>query len=127
MDIEGVDDEKNVNVSLKWSNERLKRKTRFCFLWCSLFPEDYDISIEELARYMMGIDEFGTITCLEEMRNKVRVMINNLKDSYLLLESNRETHVKMRDMDSDVALWIVSKGENEFTLRVCTRLEERKL
>ncbi|XP_030939810.1 probable disease resistance protein At5g66910 [Quercus lobata] len=48
--------------------------------------EDYDISIEELARYMMGIDEFGTITCLEEMRNKVRVIINNLKDSYLLLE-----------------------------------------
>ena len=127
MDIEGVDDKKNVYVSIKWSNERLKCKTRFCFLLFSLFPEDYDISIEELARYMMGIDEFGTITCLEEMRNKVRVMINNLKDSYLLLESNRETHVKMRDMVSDVALWIVSKGENEFTLRVCTRLEERKL
>ncbi|XP_030928346.1 disease resistance protein At4g27190-like isoform X1 [Quercus lobata] len=126
MDIEGVDDEKNVYVCLKWSYVRLKRKTKFCFLLCSLFPEDYDISIEELARYVMGLDEFGTITCLEEARNEVRVIINNLKDSYLLLESNRETHVKMHDMVCDVALWIVSKGENEFMLRVCTRLEKNE-
>ena len=117
---------KNVYVCLKWSYKRLKRKTKFCFLLCSLFPEDYDISIEELARYVMGLDEFGTITCLEEARNEVRVIINNLRDSYLLLESNRETHVKMHDMVHDVALWIVPKGENEFMLRVCTRLEKNE-
>ena len=126
MDIEGVDEEKNVYVCLKWSYNRLKRKTRFCFLLCSLFPEDYDISIEELTRYVMGLDEFGTINCLEEVRNEVRVTINKLIDSCLLLESNRETHVKMHDMVRDVALWIASGGDNEFKLRVCTRLEKNE-
>ena len=32
--------------------------------------------------------------------------------------------MKMHDVVRDVALWIVSKGENEFMLRVCTPLEK---
>ena len=57
VDIEGVDEEKNAYACLKWSYDQLKRKTKLCFLLCSLFPEDYNIPIEELTRYAMGLEE----------------------------------------------------------------------
>jgi Leucine-rich repeat (LRR) protein len=95
-------------------------------LLCSLFPEDYDISIEELTRYAMGLGEYGTVDYLEEVRSEMRMTINKLIDSCLLLKSNKEAHVKMHDMVRDVALWIGSKEENEFMLRICTRFKQNE-
>ncbi|KAK4576172.1 hypothetical protein RGQ29_026924 [Quercus rubra] len=121
VDIEGVDEDKNAYACLKWSFDQLKRKTKLCFLLCSLFPEDYDIPIEELTRYVMGLEE--EVQLLEDTRRQVRAAVNSLKDSSLLLEGFEEDFVKMHDMVRDIGLWITSKGENEFELRACTRLE----
>ena len=123
VDIEGVNEEKNAYVCIKWSYDQLKRKTKLCFLLCSLFPEDYDISIEELTRYAMGLEEYEDFHLLEDARCQVRAAVNSLKDSSLLLEGFDEEFVKMHDMVRDIGLWITSKGENEFELRACTRLE----
>ncbi|XP_050246947.1 probable disease resistance protein At4g27220 isoform X2 [Quercus robur] len=123
VDIEGVNEEKNAYACLKWSFDQLKRKTKLCFLLCSLFPEDYNIPIEELTRYVMGLEEDEDFHLLEDARCQVRAAVNSLKDSSLLLEGFDKEFVKMHDMVRDIGLWITSKGENEFELRACTRLE----
>ncbi|XP_030928431.1 probable disease resistance protein At4g27220 [Quercus lobata] len=123
VDIEGVDEENNAYACLKWSFDQLKRKTKLCFLLCSLFPEDYYIPVEELTRYVMGLEEDEYFDSLNEERIQVRAAINSLKDSSLLLECSTEKFVKMHDMVRDIGLWITSKGDNEFKLIACTRLE----
>ncbi|XP_065630986.1 disease resistance protein At4g27190-like [Quercus suber] len=123
VDIEGVDEEKNAYACLKWSYDQLKCKTKLCFLLCSLLPEDYNIPIEELTRYAMGLEEDEDFQSLDEARSQVHAAINSLKDSSLLLEGSKKEFVKMHDMVRDVGLWITSKGKNEFELRACTRLE----
>ncbi|XP_065630951.1 disease resistance protein At4g27190-like [Quercus suber] len=123
VDIEGVDEDKNAYACLKWSFDQLKRKTKLCFLLCSLFPEDYNIPIEELTRYVMGLEEDEDFHVLEDARCQVHAAVNSLKDSSLLLEGFDKECVKMHDMVRDICLWITSKGENEFELRACTRLE----
>nr|XP_023915396.1 probable disease resistance protein At4g27220 [Quercus suber] len=123
VDIEGVDEEKNAYACLKWSYDQLKRKTKFCFLLCSLFPEDYNIPIEELTRYAMGLAEDEDFHSLDEARSQVRAAINSLKDSFLLLEGFEKEFVKMHDMVRDIGLWITSEEKNEFKLRAYTRLE----
>ena len=123
VDIEGVDEEKNAYACLKWSYDQLKRKTKLCFLLSSLFPEDYNIPIEELTRYAMGLEEDEDFHSLDEARSQVHAAINSLKDSSLLLEGSEKEFVKMHDMVRDIGLWITSGGKNEFELRACTRLE----
>jgi hypothetical protein len=124
VDIEGVEEEKNAYVGLKWSYDQLKRKTKLCFLLCSLFPKDYNIPIEELTRYAMGLEEYKDFHLLEDTRSQVRATINSLKDSSLLLKGIGKGYVKMHDMVRDVGLWIASKGENEFKLIACTHLDK---
>uniref|UniRef100_A0A2N9I3M9 NB-ARC domain-containing protein n=1 Tax=Fagus sylvatica TaxID=28930 RepID=A0A2N9I3M9_FAGSY len=82
------------------------------------------LNIEELTRYAMGLEEYEDVNSLDEVRSQVRVAINQLQDSSLLLKGNFEGYVKMHDMVRDVGLWIASKGENEFKLRACTHLEK---
>ncbi|KAL4597911.1 hypothetical protein ACB092_11G022200 [Castanea dentata] len=123
VDIEGVNEEKNAYVCIKWSYDQLKRKTKICFLLCSLFPEDYNIPIEELTIYAMGLEEDKKFHSLDEARSQVRAAINSLKDSSLLLEGSEKEFVKMHDMVRDIGLWITSEGKNEFELRAYTRLE----
>ncbi|KAK1581075.1 hypothetical protein Q3G72_002823 [Acer saccharum] len=121
-DIEIVD--QNVYASLKLSYDFLKaEETKFCFLLCSLFPEDYEIDLEELLRYGLGLDLYGDANTIEEARRQLRVTINNLKSSCLLLDA-KEGSVKMHDLVRDVALWITSKGENGFMVKAGMRLTE---
>uniref|UniRef100_A0A2N9ESF6 NB-ARC domain-containing protein n=1 Tax=Fagus sylvatica TaxID=28930 RepID=A0A2N9ESF6_FAGSY len=86
--------------------------------------EDYNIEIEKLTRYAMGLEEYEDVNSLDEARSQVSVAINQLQDSSLLLKGNAKEYVKMHDMVRDVGLWIASKGENEFKLRACTHLEK---
>ncbi|KAK1584025.1 hypothetical protein Q3G72_029159 [Acer saccharum] len=122
-DIETVD--QNVYACLKLSYDYLKaEETKFCFLLCSLFPEDYEIDLEELLRYGLGLDVYGDAESIEDARTQLRVTINNLKSSCLLLDA-KEGFVKMHDLVRDVALWITSKGENDFMFKAVMRLMER--
>ncbi|XP_030930612.1 probable disease resistance protein At4g27220 [Quercus lobata] len=71
----------------------------------------------------MGLEEDEDFHLLEDARCQVRAAVDSLKDSSLLLEGFDKEFVKMHDMVRDIGLWITSKGENEFELRACTRLE----
>ncbi|KAK2639060.1 hypothetical protein Ddye_026855 [Dipteronia dyeriana] len=121
-DIEAVD--QNVYACLKLSYDFLKaEETKFFFLLCSLFPEDYEIDLEELLEYGLGLGLYRDANSIEEARTQLRVTINNLKASCLLLDA-KEGFVKMHDLVRDVALWITSKVGNVFMVKAGMRLKE---
>ncbi|KAK6269709.1 hypothetical protein POUND7_006814 [Theobroma cacao] len=98
---------------LKFSYDYLKgRKIKSCFLLCSHFPEDYEISIEQLTRYGIGQGLFQDVNFIEDARREMRVILTNLQYSGLLLDTGNEETVKMHDVIRDFAHWIASEAEN---------------
>ncbi|KAK4851778.1 hypothetical protein QYF36_018363 [Acer negundo] len=85
--------------------------------------KDHEIDMEELVRYGLGLGLYQNTDSIEEARSELNVMVNRLKASILLLDA-KEGHVKMHDVDRDVALWITSKGENVFMVKAGMRLKE---
>ncbi|KAH0775408.1 hypothetical protein KY290_012545 [Solanum tuberosum] len=90
---------------------------RYLFLLCSLFEEDSDIWIEELLRYGMGLGRFSEMNNLEQARNRVRLLIEILNDSFLLSQGSNKNYVKMHDVVRDVAIYIASEGDHIFMVR----------
>ncbi|WMV26588.1 hypothetical protein MTR67_019973 [Solanum verrucosum] len=92
-------------------------EARYLFLLCSLFEEDSDIWIEELLRYGMGLGIFSEMKNLEHARNRVCLLIEILKDSFLLSQGSNKNYVKMHDVVRDVAIYIASEEEHIFMVR----------
>jgi disease resistance protein RPS2 len=94
---------------LKWSYDSLEDENiKYCYLYCSLFPEDFSIAISELAQCWLAEGLLVEEENYEDSFNRVIVLIENLKDSCLLEEGAREDTVKMHDVVRDVAIWIAS-------------------
>ncbi|KAK2441212.1 disease resistance protein [Trifolium repens] len=83
------------------------RDAELIFLMCSMFPEDYHISIEDLMRYAIGLG-VGRTYLLKSTRSLVQSHINKLLDSCLLMHGC----VKMHDMVRDTALWIAERSDS---------------
>ncbi|XP_027340950.1 probable disease resistance protein At5g43730 [Abrus precatorius] len=100
---------------LKLSYDYLKNKeTKLLFLLCSIFPDDYEILIEDLSRYAFGLG-LGRRLPLELARSHIKASINKLLYSSLLIqieEHKDEEYVKMHDMIRDVALWIAKRSRD---------------
>ncbi|KAL6314199.1 hypothetical protein AAG906_011947 [Vitis piasezkii] len=97
--IPGVEDK--VYKSLKWSYDSLQgNNIRSCFLYCSLYPEDFSIDIRNYY---------------EDIYNSGVALVENLKDCCLLEndDDDRSRTVKMHDVVRDVAIWIASSSEDE--------------
>jgi disease resistance protein RPS2 len=98
---------------LKWSYDSLEGKQmKHCFLYCSLFPEDFSIAISELAQCWLAEGLLDEQENYEDSFNRVIDLIENLKDSCLLEDGAREDTVKMHDVVRDVAIWIASSSED---------------
>ncbi|KAM7489529.1 hypothetical protein LguiB_027013 [Lonicera macranthoides] len=93
-----------------------------CFLLCCLFPEDFDIPIEDLVRFGAGIKMFRNINNLHEARQHAHAHVEMLRNSNLLLESAVIDCVKMHDLVRDFALSIASKGQ--FLVRLGNGIKE---
>ncbi|XP_028060308.1 probable disease resistance protein At4g27220 [Camellia sinensis] len=102
-EIAGID--LDLFISLKWSYDRLEPKdARSCFLLCSLFPEDAEISIDDLVRYTVGMRLLDqNLNIFDEVRDRVLAMVDVLNESCLLLDGTSENVVKMHDVIRDVA------------------------
>ncbi|KAF3951171.1 hypothetical protein CMV_023150 [Castanea mollissima] len=83
-------------------------EAKSCLLLCCLFPEDYDIPIEYLVRFGVGQRLFAKIDKVAEARNRVHAMVDNLRRSSLLLDSDEEECVKMHDVVRGVAISIAN-------------------
>jgi disease resistance protein RPS2 len=98
---------------LKWSYDSLEdKKIKYCFLYCSLFPEDFSIAISELAQCWLAEGFLDDQENYENSFNRVIHLIENLKDSCLLEDGARKDTVKMHDVVRDVAIWIGSSSED---------------
>ena len=99
--------------------------TKSCFLYCSLFPEDYQIPSEHLIQLWIGegfLDEYDDI---QEARNQGGKIIQMLKHA-CLLEVGTAVHLidgeylKMHDVIRDMALWLAcekGKKKNKFVVK----------
>ncbi|THG23082.1 hypothetical protein TEA_019912 [Camellia sinensis var. sinensis] len=93
-------------------DERAKK----LFLLCCLFPEDYEIPIEDLVRYGIGLRWFEGIDKVDEVRDRVNVLVDQLRSCYLLLDGHREFLIKMHDVVRDVAISIAAKDKHGFVI-----------
>ncbi|KAJ4917642.1 Disease resistance protein (NBS-LRR class) family [Raphanus sativus] len=104
--------EKNILSVLKMSYDGLEdEKVKSCFLYCSLFPEDYEINKKELIEYWINEGFINGKRDEDGSNNKGHVIIGSLVRAHLLMES--ETAVKMHDVLREMALWIGSTSEKE--------------
>ncbi|KAI8008154.1 Disease resistance protein RPS2 [Camellia lanceoleosa] len=103
-----ADIDQHLLISLKWSYDCLEPKdARSCFLLCSLFPEDAEISIDDLVRYSIGMRLLDqNLNTFDEVRDRVLAMVDVLKTSCLLLDDTCENVVKMDNNIRDVAISI---------------------
>jgi disease resistance protein RPS2 len=107
--IKDIEDE--VYKPLKWSYDSLQgNNIKPCFLYCSLFPEDFSIKVSQLVQCWLGeglIDEQNHVDSV----NTGIDLIEKLKDTCLLEDGADEGTVKMHDVVRDVAIWIASSSE----------------
>ncbi|KAJ6996130.1 disease resistance protein [Populus alba x Populus x berolinensis] len=73
------------------------------FLLCGQFLT-YDSSISDLLKHAIGLDLFKGRSKLEEARNSLRTLVDELKASCLLLEGDRDGRVKMHDVVRSFAI-----------------------
>ncbi|RID56880.1 hypothetical protein BRARA_F00299 [Brassica rapa] len=107
------DMEEKILSILKFSYDGLEtEKMKSCFLYCSLFPEDYEIKEEELIECWISEGFINGKRDEDGSNNKGHVIIGSLVRAHLLMES--ETTVKMHDVLREMALWIGStSGKDE--------------
>ncbi|XVF12288.1 hypothetical protein REPUB_Repub08aG0102800 [Reevesia pubescens] len=109
--VRGLDNE--IFECLMFSYNRLgDRKIQECFLYCSLYPEDYIIERNELVEKWMDeklIDEYGS---RQAMRDRGHSILNKLENNCLLERAKDffEEGVKMHDVLRDMALSIKRVG-----------------
>ncbi|RWR72047.1 putative disease resistance protein [Cinnamomum micranthum f. kanehirae] len=90
---------------LRFSYDMLQNEwRRKLFLFCSLYPEDFEISITELAEYCWVEGYIHGVGSIEEARDKGHCMAIDLIDASLLERCDKERCVKMHDVVRDFAL-----------------------
>ncbi|GLU15399.1 hypothetical protein SLE2022_318940 [Rubroshorea leprosula] len=110
--VKGSDDE--IFVRLRFSYDRLKcLEIQKCFLYCSLFPEDYEFPRKELIEGWIDeglIDELGSRQAAYERGHAI---LNSLQQNCLLEEcvgSDDVMRVKMHDVVRDMAIKSIGPG-----------------
>ncbi|KAJ9190057.1 hypothetical protein P3X46_001291 [Hevea brasiliensis] len=102
---------------LKFSYDSLPSDAiKSCFLYCSLFPEDFSISKFNLIDYWIGegfLDEFNDPS---GARNEGKKVIRTLVRALLLQDDGED--VKMHDLIREVGLWIACE---------CGKLQDKYL
>ncbi|KAF2323297.1 hypothetical protein GH714_034510 [Hevea brasiliensis] len=104
---------KDVFPIFKFSYDSLSNDTlRSCFLYCSLFPEDYNIGKDELTELWIREGFLHNFNDIYDARNEGEYIIGSLKHAGLLEEGpTPEDYVRMHDVIRDMALWIASNHE----------------
>ncbi|XP_052302596.1 probable disease resistance protein At4g27220 isoform X2 [Populus trichocarpa] len=110
--------------ALELSYDSLKgEEIKSVFLLCGQL-EPHRIAILDLLKYTVGLGLFKRISTLEEARNRLHRLVNDLKASCLLLEGGADGIVKMHDVVHGFAAFVASRDHHVFTLASGTVLKE---
>ncbi|KAJ0746322.1 putative P-loop containing nucleoside triphosphate hydrolase, leucine-rich repeat domain superfamily [Helianthus annuus] len=90
-------------------NNLQKDDDKSIFLLSGLFPDDFDIPIEDLMRYGWGLKLFTNVHTIAEARRRTNICVNHLIRANLLTTSDRMGCVKMHDLVRVFALSNFSK------------------
>ncbi|XP_011023690.1 PREDICTED: probable disease resistance protein At4g27220 [Populus euphratica] len=111
-------------IALELSCDSLKgEEIRSVFLLCGQL-EPHSIAILDLLKYTVGLGLFKRISTLEEARNRLHKLVNDLKASCLLLEGGADGIVKMHDVVHCFAASVASRDHHVYTLASGTVLKE---
>ncbi|GLT81322.1 hypothetical protein SLA2020_527130 [Shorea laevis] len=121
---EGSRDDEIFN-RLKFSYDRLPNSNiQNCFLYCSLYPEDWEIERASLIEDWICeglIEELGS---RQEMHDKGHTILNRLENNCLVEKGLEGGCVKMHDVVRDMALHIKSSGPSKFMVKAKMGLTE---
>ncbi|XP_052293095.1 probable disease resistance protein At4g27220 isoform X2 [Citrus sinensis] len=86
------------------------------FLQCSLMGSP-QASMQDLLKYAIGLGILKGVSTVEEARNKVNTLVDQLKDACLLLDGTNSYWFSVHDVVRDVAISIASRDYHVFTMR----------
>ncbi|KAK8300783.1 hypothetical protein V6Z12_D05G416600 [Gossypium hirsutum] len=103
---------------LKEGNSQMtENDIQMCFLLCSLFPEDYEISLKILIMCGIGVGLFPNAFSIEDKRNEIVMALKKLQKSGLILGTDDAERIRMHDVIRDFAHWLTSTGEKRFMVK----------
>lgn len=116
--------DKNVCSIIELSYNFLeKEEGKSLFLLCS-FPDAYEVPIDELLVLGMGLGLFQDVRSLDQQRNRMIVLIGDLKAASLLLDGDTKGTVRMYDIVHMVSISIASADKYMFSILDATGLKE---
>ncbi|GMH14269.1 hypothetical protein Nepgr_016110 [Nepenthes gracilis] len=101
-------------------NEIIKQ----CFLYCALFPEDYEMVNEDLVYLWIAEGYLNEFRDIREARNYGLYIIETLKLACLLEDGESRGKIKMHDVIRDMAIWIACEygmKKNKFWIQERSR------
>nr|XP_034926490.1 probable disease resistance protein At4g27220 [Populus alba]XP_034926491.1 probable disease resistance protein At4g27220 [Populus alba]XP_034926492.1 probable disease resistance protein At4g27220 [Populus alba] len=102
-------DERVYSSCLELSYQNLRGiEIKSLFLLCGQLRSN-NILISNLLRYGIGLDLFKGRSTLEETRNRLHTLVDELKASCLLLEGDNDGSVKMHDVVQSFAIDVASR------------------
>ncbi|GJQ96107.1 NB-ARC domains-containing protein [Tanacetum coccineum] len=109
--------DKNVQKIIEISYTFIREEdVKAIFLLCGLFPDDFNIPIEDLTRYAWGLKLLKEVPTLGDARDRTKTCVRNLKNASLLIDSDYLECVKMHDLVLAFVLGEVSKGDHPWII-----------
>ncbi|GKV48827.1 hypothetical protein SLEP1_g55618 [Rubroshorea leprosula] len=120
------DSEDEIFNHLKFNYGRLPKNSSIqeCFLYCSLYPEDWNIRRKDLIENWICEGTVQKLGNRREMHDKGNAILNRLLNCCLLEEAYGKACVKMHDVVRDMALRIKSTGPGRFMVKARMRLRK---
>ncbi|GKV27444.1 hypothetical protein SLEP1_g36616 [Rubroshorea leprosula] len=120
------DSEDEIFNRLKFSYDRLPKNSSIqeCFLYCSLYPEDWKIRRKDLIEAWICEGIVEKLGSIREMHDKGNAILNRLLNCCLLEKAYTKACVKMHDVVRDMALRIKRTGPGRFMVKAGMRLTE---
>ncbi|XP_022635603.1 uncharacterized protein LOC106759214 isoform X1 [Vigna radiata var. radiata] len=111
-----VDGKEPIEFSIKLSYDHLENEQLKCiFLHCARMGND--ALVMDVVKFCIGLGLLQGVHTIREARNKVTMLIEELKESSLVLESYSSYCFNMHDIVRDVALLISSKEKHIFFMK----------